>query len=623
MRARVAFVVLVLSTSSAWAELPPPPDELSKAYDNALAELHAGKDRQSIADRLKPVVEKHPTSYYASIVASFLRDLAASAKKAPAEPDDPPEQRLAETRVPLHLLWLAENWDKPLKAFVAKEPEDPTAQLVAADRTVIDRLIPLLADRQPTRCDNSNPFGRPTQQPRVCDLALGLIEYHAKARFYHDTIQGVYLHQLPEAEREKVANRVTEWWEEVKDKSVTAGVRAQLVHGRSYPETVWMAKTLARLAEGQETDDREFALNVLREMVKQFRRHHVGAYAAEALAELGDKSVVDIFYEEWKSSLGRRGLIHESKIAFYLCKYGGRREWELLHAISLAEFRNGKGPSAGAVWACVVNSRPADANPYAIPILGPALDQTENTGSRAIDGGSQSFSYADKACELLQKQVGKDFGYRRNGTAAERLAAIKQAQGWWDAEGKTKYTFDYIEKNMVPGDAAHRGRNWKSTGAEPAIERCCVRPKEFFGMEEMLYPEEAFALLREMRYDPEARREFESLSSSFYWPDEGLRQAMRLCRNHDSRATFYTMAYRTSLIKGEPIEEYRRNWEQLQAACPDWPGFRPERCSTELLPAWRRARKRMCVDFEREMRAIERDEALEAESGDAPSAAGM
>jgi hypothetical protein len=132
-------------------------------------------------------------------------------------------------------------------------------------------------------------------------------------------------------------------------------------------------------------------------------------------------------------------------------------------------------------------------------------------------------------------------------------------------------------------------------------------------MDEMLYPEEALAFLRQMRHDPEARQGFECLSTSFHWSDEGLPRAMRLCMNHGSRATFHTMVFRTSLIKGEPIEAYRRNWEQLRAAWPEWPGFRPERCSTDLLPAWQRALKRMCIGFEREMRESERGEVAEAE----------
>jgi hypothetical protein len=125
-------------------------------------------------------------------------------------------------------------------------------------------------------------------------------------------------------------------------------------------------------------------------------------------------------------------------------------------------------------------------------------------------------------------------------------------------------------------------------------------------MDEMLFPEDALAFLRQTCYDPDARRGFECLSTSFHWSDERLPQAMRLCLNHGSRATFYVMVFRTSLIKGEPIEEYCRNWKQLREACPEWPGFRPERCSTELLPAWQRALKRMCIGFERDLRESDR-----------------
>jgi hypothetical protein len=141
-------------------------------------------------------------------------------------------------------------------------------------------------------------------------------------------------------------------------------------------------------------------------------------------------------------------------------------------------------------------------------------------------------------------------------------------------------------------------------------------------MDELLYPDEALAYLRRMRYHPDARRGFECLSTSFHWSDEGLPRAMRLCANHESRATFYTMVFRSSLIKGEPIEEYRRNWEQLRAECPEWPGFRPERCGSELLPEWERAAKRMCVDVEREMRAAGRGDGGEVEPGAAGEPSG-
>ncbi len=456
MNTRIHAAILILSAVLACptkAEIAPPSDDLSKAYSTAVDALCKGGDRQSIADRLAPVVVKHGESPYARMARPFLVDLATSAKRRSVHGEEQPESRLANTRIPFHLLRDAANWGEPLKVFIAREPDDPASELASADRAVISRLIPLLSDRDPARCDSTFFLDWTTPHPRVCDLALAMIEYHGRVRFHCDNIFGTYLHQLPDADRRMVVERVTKWWQDVKDKSVAAGIRAQLAHGRSYPETVWMAATLAKLAEGSGTDDREFALQVLRTMIDENPRTHGGAYAADALAELGDTSPVDIFYREWKSWLGRPGLIHDSHIAFYLCKHGSRREWELLQAISSEEISNSKGPGAGAVWACVVNSGVADTNPYAIPILALALSQTENTGSRSVENGSQTFSYADTACELLQKQVGMDFGYKRTGTTEERLEAIGKAAIWWEAQGRTKYEFDNIEKELKAHDS--------------------------------------------------------------------------------------------------------------------------------------------------------------------------
>jgi hypothetical protein len=58
MIVRIAIVAIVLIAGQAWAALQLPPDDLSKAYEAALTELCAGQDRQDIADRLKPVVNR-------------------------------------------------------------------------------------------------------------------------------------------------------------------------------------------------------------------------------------------------------------------------------------------------------------------------------------------------------------------------------------------------------------------------------------------------------------------------------------------------------------------------------------------------------------------------------------
>lgn len=450
MKAGFASLILFFAAAltPALAEIAPPEDDLSRAYEEALTALREGKEHLQIAAKLRPVVERFPESEYAGLARPLLADLGSSKQEKASNEHIAPEQRLSETRVIFALILVEENWHR-LGDYIAKQPDDPVSQLISKGRAAIPDLIPLLADRTPTR---SGPFPLKdwnTPQPRVCDFALALIEYHGKVRFHYDTSFMKCLHEETDDVRLAIKQRVSDWWAEVKDKSVAAGVRAQLLHARALSETVFMAKMLARLTDGQPTDDREMALNVLRDLVKANPRNSTGAYAADALAELSDTSPVDIFYHEWKSCLDKPGLIHDSHIAFYLCRHGGRREWELLYAISQNEMKEHKGPWNGAVWAAVVSSSEADTNPYAIPILGIALGHTQITGSRWVKDASQPFSYADSACEHFQKQVGRDFGYRAENNQEERLAAIQKAQTWWNESGKAEYTFDAIEKKKM------------------------------------------------------------------------------------------------------------------------------------------------------------------------------
>jgi hypothetical protein len=117
-------------------------------------------------------------------------------------------------------------------------------------------------------------------------------------------------------------------------------------------------------------------------------------------------------------------------------------------------------------------------------------------------------------------------------------------------------------------------------------------------VDNLLFPEEALTLLREARYDPDASRGFSREASAFLWSDELLHRARSLCSEQDSRADIHLLTYRSSLIQGEPIEEYRVPWDQLQQAHPDWPGFRPERCTPQLARAlkWERRLSRLLPD---------------------------
>lgn len=61
------------------------------------------------------------------------------------------------------------------------------------------------------------------------------------------------------------------------------------------------------------------------------------------------------------------------------------------------------------------------------------------------------------------------------------------------------------------------------------------------------------------------------------------------------------LLFRSSLIRGQPDEQFREVWEQVLEACPNWPGFRTERSSSELNAALDSAIRRQCASIEREL----------------------
>ena len=331
MTAHVALAFALAATTPR-AECPPRPDELSAAYLAALQDLHAGKDRKAVADKLTPAIDKNPKSEFHPVASSFLADLAVSAKNPPPKPDAPPENRLAETRIRRAEL-LPENADEAgARTGVERLPNDPAVRLLA-DRADIARLIPLITDCSPTRSDDViEDFRDPLPQARVCEIAVMLIEHHARCPFFHhrpNAQGGPYLHQLDEAGRERVAKRIREWWAEVKDKSVAAGVRAQIPHAVSVEVKVVMAQTISRLDKGRKTDDREFALTLLRDVLKKHPVERSGFWAFLALGEFQDASVVGILYDTGKAALARPDPIgkvyFDAVVTLHLCEHATRR----------------------------------------------------------------------------------------------------------------------------------------------------------------------------------------------------------------------------------------------------------------------------------------------------------
>ena len=98
----------------------------------------------------------------------------------------------------------------------------------------------------------------------------------------------------------------------------------------------------------------------------------------------------------------------------------------------------------------------------------------------------------------------------------------------------------------------------------------------------MLFPDAAIEILRRARWTPDATRSYEIMSGGFHWSDECLFDVAQICVESDSWAFRFVVGYRASLIQGVPRDELREPWDQLRTECPDWPGFRPERCHKSL-----------------------------------------
>jgi len=119
-----------------------------------------------------------------------------------------------------------------------------------------------------------------------------------------------------------------------------------------------------------------------------------------------------------------------------------------------------------------------------------------------------------------------------------------------------------------------------------------------------LIPVPALEVLRRARWDQNASREIELLSLSFYWSDEMIWEVGMRCMeiDHNNCSFKDLLLYRSSLVRGEPNEQYYAVWDQVRKACPQWPGFRENRCSTDLRGDLDSAIRKQRASIERDLR---------------------
>jgi hypothetical protein len=99
-----------------------------------------------------------------------------------------------------------------------------------------------------------------------------------------------------------------------------------------------------------------------------------------------------------------------------------------------------------------------------------------------------------------------------------------------------------------------------------------------------------------LAFDENARRSYEYLSGGFFWSDE---VAPELMANDNATLMFKLLiARRTAMIRGEEKPEAAQWWNEMKRRFPNWPGFRPERCSHLLAEELRRVEQRIMAKFE-------------------------
>ncbi|MEM1181630.1 MAG: hypothetical protein AAGM22_25025 [Acidobacteriota bacterium] len=443
MKAQLIFLLLFVSLChAATAGVPEMVvmDDLWFAMRQVGEELALGKDRQEIKDRLDQKIRNHPKGPHLSLAQRLSEDLSFSLTAALEASNHKVSVPLMETTLSYALISYSFNWPA-LEDHLEKHPEDPLVRLLRQGRSTIDLLLPFLRDPSPTHAYTPSSVSQVPRIPRVCDMALAAIEFHAKSRFRSAAGRRMPFHQLGAREREKIILHIEKWWAENKNKSVSEGILAQMPHV-DLTTKIWMAVNLGK--EGEESD-REEAIRILRSIVRNSSEDY-SVHAAKSLAKLGDFSSVEFFSARLaKLSTPPREIY--SGLIFYLTDHGKRREWEMLHRLGKQELEQGLKSGHARIWPKLVNSRKAKTSPLAIPSLASALTQTEASGSRSIEGSNspEAFSSADIAAENLQRLTGVEFGYRPGTSMEQRLAAIQKAQEWWNTEGRELYTYDYVE----------------------------------------------------------------------------------------------------------------------------------------------------------------------------------
>jgi len=404
----------------------------------AMLAFQNGGAREEFLAVCKKLLADYPGSTYDAQLQSLIEPLEREVAVTPAFMQVPEGKRSQEQTIRYWVYQLRDvaghQWSDPgypeifPAAYSSKAPPMATDELVAIGVPAIPYLIDALEDDTPTRTIAWQRSFYPVYFVlRRKDLAMKCLERITGCDFYDEGATYIHLHNDTPERRASVLANVRAWWRISQGVRQTDMIRNQLrlrqsnLTLRGYDEIDALQK-LAML-EGP-------AMAVERMQALLATDHYgLNSPIVEAMDRIDPQKAVQSTFARFQQNQSRDGDY------VLLLRYGNRATYQ-----EMARRYEATGKMDPGLWNLGDEMEHAVryGRSWAIPLLAKTLEQTKMTGSRSgTNLPPQSFSDADIAVEQFQKLTGHDFGYKRADSVENRLAAIAQANRWWQRGGRT------------------------------------------------------------------------------------------------------------------------------------------------------------------------------------------
>lgn len=415
--------------------LPDLHDELAwQALWSAVSAFRDGGSRSEFLGTCQQLLVAYPGSRYDRPLESLVGPLEREASRPrPAFLSSPPKERSEEDTI---RYWVYQLRQLAIRQFSTLLPPQlfacgaswggsptPADHLVRIGPPAIPFLVEAMADETPTRTLVLPALFQPQPVPfllRRQDVAVKCLERIVGCRFHVHRYSSTYLSMDTPGRRASAIANIRDWWGLSKGAPQTEMIRNQL-RLRGY-DRIRGLEAIAML-EGPEA-----VIAEARAMLDE-DRYGRNSPVVEVLNHMDPQSPVRAAFQRFRERQSREGD------DMFILKYGDRAIYE-----EVARRYEPTGKPGPGGWR--MGGRPHMVARYgknwAIPILAKMLEQTKMSGSRSITKGVawQPYSTADEAAERFQRLTGRDFGYRREDGTEQRLAAIRKARIWWEAEGR-------------------------------------------------------------------------------------------------------------------------------------------------------------------------------------------